>query len=81
MPGIDPSIVEHEIHTYPDAKLVRQNIRPVNSWNVATVKDEVEKLLKVGFIYPISLTKCVSNHVLVDRKQGTIPILLEQPGK
>ena len=31
MPGIDPSIVEHEIQTYPDAKLVRQKLRPVNS--------------------------------------------------
>jgi hypothetical protein len=30
MPGIDPKIVEHEITTYPDAKPVRQKLRPVN---------------------------------------------------
>ena len=56
IPGIDPSIVKHEIQTYHDAKPVQQKIRPVNPHKVAVVKAEVEKLLKVGFIYPIALT-------------------------
>jgi hypothetical protein len=56
MPGINPKIVEHEITTYPDAKPVRQKIRPVNPKKVAAIKIEVEKLIKVGFIYPIHLT-------------------------
>ena len=41
---------------------------------MTAVKDEVEKLLKVGFIYPIALTKWVSNPVPVDKKQGTIRV-------
>ena len=77
MPGIDPFIVEHEIQTYPDAKLVRKNLRPVNPRKAATVKDEVEKLLKADFIYPIDLTDWVSNHVPVDKKKGTIRICTE----
>ena len=72
MPGIDPSIVEHEIRTYLDAKPVQQKLRPVNSRKVATMKAEVEKLLKAGFIHPIALTEWVSNPVLVDNKKGTI---------
>ena len=56
MPGIDPSIVEHEIRTYPDAKPVWQKLRPVNSCKAVAMKAEVEKLLKDGFIYPIALT-------------------------
>ena len=72
MLGIDPSIVEHKIQTYPDAKPVRQKLRTVNPRKAATVKAEVEKLLKVGFIYPISLTEWVSNLVPIDKKQGTI---------
>ena len=56
MPGIDPSIFEHEIQTYPDAKLVWQKLRPINPRKAAAVKAEVEKLLKAGFIYPIALT-------------------------
>ena len=57
MPRIDPSIVEHEIQTYPDAKPVRQKLRPINPRKVAAVKAEVEKLLKASFVYPIALTE------------------------
>jgi hypothetical protein len=74
MPGIDPKIVEHEITTYPDVKPVQQKLRPVNPRKVASIKIEVEKFLKVGFIYPIHLTQWVSNPMLVDKKQGTIRV-------
>ena len=77
MPGIDPSIVEHEIRTYPDAKPIRKTLRPVNPHKVTAVKAEVEKLLKAGFIYPIALTKCVSNHVPIDKKQGTMHVCMD----
>ena len=74
MPGIYPSIVEYEIRTYPDAKPVRNNLRPVNPRKVATVKDEVEKLLRAGFIYPIALTEWVSNPIPIDKNKGTIRV-------
>ena len=57
MLGIDPSIVEYEIQTYPDAKPIQQKLRPVNPHKAAAVKAEVEKLLKVGFIYFIASTE------------------------
>ena len=56
MLGIDPSIVVHEIPTYPGAKPVHQCLRPVHPRKAAAIKAEVEKLLKAGFIYPIPLT-------------------------
>jgi hypothetical protein len=74
MSGINPKIVEHEITTYPDAKPVRQKLRLVNPKKEETIKIEVDKLLKAGFIYPIHLTKWVSNLVLVNKKQGTIRV-------
>jgi hypothetical protein len=75
MPSIDPKIVEHEITTYPNAKPVRQKLRPVNPRKAATaIKVEIEKLLKVGFIYPIHLTQWVSNPVSVNKKQGMIRV-------
>ena len=77
MPGIDPSIVEHKIRTYPDTKPVQQNLRPVNPRKAATVKAEVEKLLKSGFIYPIALTEWVSNLVPFDKNQGTIHVCID----
>ena len=77
MPGIDPSIVKHEIRTYLGAKPVRQKLRPVNLCKAAAVKAEVEKLLKADFIYPIDLTEWVSNPILVDKNQGTIRIFID----
>jgi hypothetical protein len=77
MPGIDPSIVIHEIKTYPDAKPVQQKLRPVHPEKLAAIKAEVEKLLKYGFIYPVPLMEWVSNLVPVTKKQGTIRVCVD----
>ena len=74
MPGFDPKIVEHEIKTYPDAKPVRQKLRPVNPKKAPAIKAEVEKLLKAGFIYPVPLTEWVSNPVPVTKKERAIRV-------
>ena len=67
MPGIDPSIVVHEIKTYPITKPVRKKLRQVHPRKATTIKSKVEKLLKVGFIYPIPLTEWVSNIVPINK--------------
>eukprot|EP00253_Pinus_taeda_P005732 PITA_05732 len=77
MPGIDPSIVQHEIKTYENAKPVCQRLWSVNPRKAAAIKAEVEKLLKAGFIYPVPLTDWVSNPVPVDKKQGTIRVCID----
>ena len=74
---IDPSIVVHEIKTYPTAKPVRKKLRQVHPRKAATIKDEIEKLLKSRFIYPIPLTEWVSNIVPVNKKQGTIRVCID----
>ena len=56
MPGIDPSIILHEIKTYLTVKPIRQKLRQVHPRKVVAIKAEVEKLMKVGFIYPVPLT-------------------------
>ena len=70
IPSIDPSIVEHEIKVYENAKPIRQQLRPIHLCKAATIKNEVEKILSVGFIYPIPLTEWVSNPVPVDKKKA-----------
>ena len=77
MPGIDPSIVVHEIKTYPTAKLVRKKLRQVHPQNAIAIKAEIEKLFKAGFIYPIPLTEWVSNVVPVNKKKGTIRVCID----
>ena len=77
MPGIDLSIVVHEIKTYPDAKPVRQRLRKIHPRKVAAIKAEVEKLLRACFIYPIPLTDWLSNIVPVNKKKGTIRVCID----
>ena len=68
MPGIDPRIIVHEIKTYAGAKSVRQKLRRIHLKEAAAIKAEVEKLLKAGFLYPVSLTEWVSNIVPITKK-------------
>jgi hypothetical protein len=77
MPGINSHIVEHEIITYPDAKLVQQRLRVVNPRKAPAIKAEVEKLFNAGFMYPIPLTERVSNPIIVNKKKGTICVCMD----
>jgi hypothetical protein len=77
MPGIIPCIVEHDIRTYLDAKPIRQHLRVVNPWKAPAIKEKVEKLLNVGFIYLVPLIEWVSNPIPVNKKQGTICVCMD----
>ena len=77
IPGIDPSIVVHEIKNYPTTKPIRKKLRQVHPRKAAAIKAEIEKLLKAGFIYPVPLTEWVSNVVPVNKKQGTIRVCID----
>jgi len=77
MSGIYPSIVQHEIKTYKNAKPIRKKICPANPRKVASIKSKVKNLLKVGFICPIPLTEWISNLVPVDKKQGMIRVCID----
>jgi hypothetical protein len=77
MLGIDPSIFEHEIRTYPNAKPVRKCLRAVNPRKAPAIKVEVEKIFNAGFIYLVPLTEWVSNPIPVNKKQGTIHVCME----
>lgn len=51
MPDIDPAFLVHEIPTYPNMKYVLQQLCLMHPRKAATIKGEVEQLLKAGFIY------------------------------
>jgi hypothetical protein len=77
MLGRNPRIVRHEIKNYLDAKPVRKRPRAVNPRKAPTIKTEVEKLLNVGFIYPVPLTERESNPIPISKKQGTIRVCMD----
>jgi hypothetical protein len=77
MQGNDPSIVEHEIKTYLDAKPIRQRLRDVNPRKAPTITTKVEKILYVGFIYLVPLTEWVSIPIPINKKKGTIRVCMD----
>lgn len=48
MSGIDPSIIVHDIKTCLDAKHVWKKLHPLHPRKIVVIKEEVEKLLRVG---------------------------------
>eukprot|EP00253_Pinus_taeda_P030082 PITA_30082 len=70
MKGVHPSVCTHHIYIKEDCKLVRQPQRRMNLALKDIVKEELQKLLDAGFIYPISDSEWVSPLVLVPKKNG-----------
>ena len=68
MPGLDPSIMEHHIDTWPNVAPIYQQQLPIHPSKVAVVKAKKENLHTTGFIYPIAYTTWVSNLVPVNKK-------------
>jgi hypothetical protein len=50
MPGIDPSIVENRIDTWPDITPVRQKQRPLHPAKASAIKTEVDLPYRLHFV-------------------------------
>jgi len=70
MKGVHPSVCTHHIYIKEGCKLVRQPQRRMNLALKDIVKEELQKLLDAGFIYPISESEWVSPLLLVPNKNG-----------
>ncbi|MDM1593495.1 hypothetical protein [Escherichia coli] len=68
MKGVPPEVVKHTIPITDGARPVRQRAYPMNSKYSQLVKEEIDKLLEVGFIYEIEHTEWVSPIVIVLKK-------------
>eukprot|EP00253_Pinus_taeda_P013556 PITA_13556 len=70
MKGVHPSICTHHIYIKEDCKPVKYPHRSMNPALKDIFKEELQKLLDAGFIYPISDSEWVSPLVLVPKKNG-----------
>lgn len=67
MPGIDPSVIVHQLNVDPNSKPVKQKRRSfAPEYNQAAV-EEVEKLLQAGFIKAAYYPNWLANVVLVKK--------------
>jgi hypothetical protein len=70
MKGIDPQLCTHHIYIEKDARPIRQPQRRLNPHLRDIVKEELQNMLDVDFIYPISDSRWVSPLVIVPKKNG-----------
>ena len=70
MSGIHPDTCTHHIYMKDNVRPIQQPQRRMNPMLKEIVKDELQKLLKVDFIYPISDSQWVSPLVVVPKKNG-----------
>ena len=71
MPGIPPSVMCHKLDIKPSYKPVKQKLRHQGKERIEAVKEEVEKLLKTGFIRECKYSNWLSNVVLVKKPNRT----------
>ena len=67
---IDRGIACHKLAIKKGASPVRQKMRCFNQERYETIKAEVEKLLKVGFIREVKYPEWISNVVLIKKANG-----------
>ena len=70
MPGIPTSVTCHKLDIKPGYKLVKQKLRHQGKERIEAAKEEVEKLLKAGFIRECKYFDWLSNIVLVKQPNG-----------
>ena len=70
MKGISPELCIHRIYIKEGSCPVCQPQRRMNPNLREIVKEELQKLLNAGFIYPISDSEWVSPLVIVPKKNG-----------
>ncbi|GKV15290.1 hypothetical protein SLEP1_g26087 [Rubroshorea leprosula] len=74
MPGLDKNLVERRLPIRPDFKPFKQPPRRMSSEVTLKVKEEIEQLLKVGFIRTSRYVEWLSNVVPVVKKNGKLRI-------
>ena len=72
MHAIHPKTCTHHIYTDDDIIPIRQPQQRMNPMQREIVKEELQKLLKVGFIYPISVSQWVSLLVVLPKKMENL---------
>ena len=68
--GIPATLGEHQIDLVNEATPVRQRQYRLNPRYSLMVKEEIDRLLEAGFIYPVSNSEWVSPIVVLPKKMG-----------
>ena len=77
MKGLDPQFYQHKINLSPHTIPVKQRWYRLNPNYAAKVKEEIDKLLRVGFIRPVKRKTWLSPIVVVPKKNGKLRVCVD----
>ena len=77
MKGLDPQYYQHQIHLQQEARSVQQLCYRMNPNYAAKTKEEIDKLLRIGFIRPVEQAILLSPIVFVPKKNGQIRVCVD----
>jgi hypothetical protein len=69
--GIPREVVENKLGIDPSYKPIKQKERRYTPERRETIRQEVNKLLEVGFIRPVDYPSWLVNPVLVEKPDGS----------
>jgi Reverse transcriptase (RNA-dependent DNA polymerase). len=70
MPGVPREVIEHKLMVRPDAKPVNQRLRRFALDRKQAIREELDKLLKAGFIREVLHPEWLANLVMVRKANG-----------
>ncbi|XP_050211877.1 uncharacterized protein LOC126662033 [Mercurialis annua] len=68
--GVDPKIISYKLNVDAKCKPVKQKKRTFSLEKQIAIRDEVEKLLKAGFIRKVDYPEWLANVVLIKKSNG-----------
>jgi hypothetical protein len=77
MKGISSKLCTHHIYIKEECQPIFQTQMRMNPNIKYIVKEELQKLLNAGFIYPISNNKCVSPLVIMPKNNGKLRVCVD----
>jgi hypothetical protein len=70
MSGISREVTEHTINIKPGSKPVKQGLRRFNEEKSKAIREELARLLAVGFIKEVQHLDWMANPILVPKKRS-----------
>nr|CAE03266.1 OSJNBa0011J08.21 [Oryza sativa Japonica Group] len=74
MPGVPREVIEHKLMVRPDAKPIKQKLRRFAPDRKQAIREELDKLLKGGFIREVLHPEWLANPVMVRKANVTTGI-------
>jgi hypothetical protein len=71
MPEIPREVIENKLGIDPSFKPIKQKERRYTTERCETIRHEVNRLLKAGFIRPVDYPSWLANPVLIEKSDGS----------